>query len=96
MDRGHYKIGSVDYTHKGKIIRSIVGSKAAIEHIKNLDPNDYQVGYVPNGYEKRPDLISNIFYRSPSYFWSIMFYSNLPDAFEDFDVGSRILIPRDE
>lgn len=96
MENGHYSIGSVSYRHKGKIIKSIVGSPAAIDHIKNLNPEDFEVGYIPNGYEHRPDLISWVYHDTPSRFWSIMFYSNLPDAFEDFQVGSRILTPRDE
>lgn len=93
---GHYSLGFSEYRHRGKLVRSIVGNQTAIDTIKNINPNDFEVGYIPNGYEDRPDLISWVYYGTVDDYWSIMFYSNLPDAFEDFKVGKQLLAFKDE
>lgn len=91
----HYEIGSSDYEHRGVKVRSIVGNEQADNFIARIDLLNLADGFIPPGYEHRPDLISNLFYSSPAYFWYIALTSNLPDAFEDFVVGKRIKIPNE-
>jgi hypothetical protein len=52
------------------------------------------VGYIPAGYEHRPDLISNLFYGSPKNWWLLMLVNSVEDPFEGFNVGDSILIPK--
>ena len=54
----------------------------------------YDVGYVPAGYEHRPDLISNIFYGSPKNWWLLMLVNGISDPAEGFRVSQKILIPK--
>ena len=54
----------------------------------------YEVGYVPAGYEHRPDLISNVFYGSPRNWWLLMLVNGITDPGEGFKTSQRILIPK--
>ena len=49
---------------------------------------------IPAGFEHRPDLISNVFYGSPSNWWLLMLVNGISDPFEGFNVRDRILIPK--
>ena len=55
---------------------------------------DYEVGYVPAGYEHRPDLISNVFYGTPKNWWLLMLVNSITDPFEGFNENDQILIPK--
>lgn len=90
-----YDKGFVDYNHKGKIIRSSVGDSKQDEFF--TDPKNtynFQIGVIPVGYEHRPDLISNVFYGTPNFWWLILSYNNINDPFEGLNVGDTILIPK--
>jgi hypothetical protein len=90
-----YDTGFVDYSHKGKTIRSSVGN--SIQDNFSQDPSksyDFQIGVIPVGYEHRPDLISNVFYGTPNFWWLILSYNNINDPFEGLNVGDTILIPK--
>ena len=50
-------------------------------------------GKVPAMVQQRPDLISNIFYNSPGYWWYIMQYNGITDPFEELKAGQPISIP---
>ena len=92
---GPYELDAVKVTHKNAIITTIVGSPVYDDLIENLDTvYNYEVGYVPNGYEHRPDLISNVFYGTPKNWWLLMLVNNITDPFEGFKVNERILIPK--
>jgi len=90
-----YSTGEVKYTHKGKVVNSSVGSNS-IDRITKYSNSifKYDVGYIPAGFEHRPDRISNLFYGTPSYWWLILLVNNIPDSFEGLGVGDRILIPK--
>ena len=87
-------IGSITVKHRGQDIIASTGSVSYDAYVANL-PNLYshKVGFIPAGYEHRPDLISNLFYGSPKYWWLLMLVNNISDPFEGFNVNDRILIP---
>lgn len=90
-----YSSGEVRYSHKGKITNSFVGSPA-IDKLTTFGTElyRYDVGYIPPGFEHRPDRISNLFYGTPAYWWLILLVNNVPDSFEGLNVGDRILLPK--
>lgn len=90
-----YSIGVTEYQHKGKTITSVVGDKS-FDKLTRFSESiySYDVGYIPAGYEHRPDLISDLFYNTPGYWWLLMLVNNITDPFEGFNVNDRILIPK--
>jgi len=94
-DKGPYSFDSVEVVHRGKKTTTIVNSEVfdtILENINNI--YDYEIGFVPTGYEHRPDLISNVFYGDPGYYWLLMLVNNIYDPMEGFFVGQRIKIPK--
>jgi hypothetical protein len=91
--RGLFSIGSVDYQHKGETIRSIVGSPLADKYIVNSNKIPIEIGFIPEGFQFRPDLIAETFYDSPASWWNVMLQSNIPD-YKDLKVYTRIILPR--
>ena len=87
----HYFLGSIKTSHKTKSL--VVG--AGSTGFDNAEDSiiSYQTAYVINGYEHRPDLISDIFYNTPEYWWLILLYNNIDDPFEGLNVGDQIKIP---
>tara|TARA_Y100000296_G_C5104346_1_gene221702 strand:+ start:506 stop:796 length:291 start_codon:yes stop_codon:yes gene_type:complete len=95
MNISHYQFGKNTIRHKGRLTTTSVGNDRADYMVSNLrDLYDYNVGYIIAGYEHRPDLISDLFYGTPEYWWLIMLFNNITDPFESFNVGERILIPK--
>ena len=91
----HYFLGKRELVHKGRRTTTsvgVLGADSAIRDLHNL--YRYDVGYILAGYEHRPDLISDIFYSTPEYWWLIMLFNNITDPFEELNVGDRILIPK--
>lgn len=90
-----YDKGFVDYLHKGKTIRSSVGN--SLQDLFSTNPKEtytFDIGIIPVGYEHRPDLISNVFYGTPNFWWLILSYNNINDPFEGLNIGDTILIPK--
>lgn len=90
-----YTIGERLYDHKGATINSIVGSQTADTFIEALSKlESYMTVRIPTGYEHRPDLISELFYNTPIYWWLILLHNNIPDPFQGLNVGDIIQIPK--
>jgi len=88
-------MGSDIFTHKGKQIRTIVGSRKADEYFSKFSFEELtKVGVVPPAYENRPDLIANLFFQDPYTLWYVCFISSKYDVFEDFFTGSTIRVPK--
>ena len=87
-----YSYGVTLLQHKGNLVTTSVGSEydTFIASLKNK-PNF--TGSVPRMYESRPDLISDVFFDSPGYWWYIMQYNNMVDPFEELRGGAPLLIP---
>ncbi len=92
--KNHYSTGVDFVRHKGKTSTTSVTNSDANAFIANLDTISVMVGFVKNGFEHRPDLISELFYDTPTYDWLIMMLNNIDDPFEGFNVGDRIFLPK--
>lgn len=93
-NRSAYSYDSVEVRHRNKNVLTTLNSPELDTLIQSIDDAyDYEVGYVPEGYEHRPDLISNVFYGTPKNWWLLMLVNNIPDPFEGFNVNEKILIP---
>ena len=88
----HYMLGEVDLTHRSKKTNTAVGSDGFDSFRFGLGA-EHEIVYVIPGYEHRPDLISNIFYKTPEYWWVILLYNNIDDPFEGLNIGDQIKIP---
>ena len=81
--------------HRKVVTTTILNTSEFDNLSKNLDTAyEYEIGYVPAGYEHRPDLISNVFYGSPKNWWLLMYVNGINDPFEGFKTDERILIPK--
>ena len=94
-NRGPYSLDVNQVRHRNVITTTIVNTPKFDSMLSNLDSAyEYEVGYVPNGYEHRPDLISNVFYGTPKNWWLLMLVNNISDPNEGFNVSDKILIPK--
>lgn len=87
-------IGDYSPYHRGALTNSPTGSQSFSDFIEGIESAfNYEVGYIPAGAAHRPDLISNVFYGTPAYWWLILLANNVPDPFEGLNEGDQILIP---
>lgn len=94
-DRGPYSLDEVRVNHRNITTNTIVNSEKFDLLLENLDNAfKYDIGYIPAGYEHRPDLISNLFYNSPKNWWLLMLVNGINDPFEGFNLNDVILIPK--
>lgn len=92
---GPYSLGFLDVSHRDATVRTIFNSKQHDNLLQNMESlYTYEVVYVPQGYQHRPDLISNVFYGSPKYWWLLMLVNNISDPFEGFYLDQKIMIPK--
>jgi len=95
QDKGPYSLDEVRVQYKNITTNTIVNAEKFDTLLAKLDTAfEYEVGYIPEGYEHRPDLISNLFYGSPKNWWLQMLVNSVEDPFEGFNVGDSILIPK--
>jgi len=87
-----YSFGSIKMQHKNKYTTTSVGSEYDL-FVRTLHSRNSKRGKVPAMVAYRPDLISNIFYNSPGYWWYIMQYNGITDPFEELGPGKPISIP---
>tara|TARA_R110002020_G_scaffold40484_1_gene119662 strand:- start:739 stop:1044 length:306 start_codon:yes stop_codon:yes gene_type:complete len=87
-----YSHGVRALNHKGHNCTTSVGSQMdlVVEDIANVDS---RVGRIPPQFAHRPDLISNLFYGTPGYWWYLMQVNGISDPMEGFNSGDQILIP---
>ena len=92
----HYSLGAHIIKHRHKVTSTSVGTVGFDLSQEDLEASytDYDIAYVIAGYEHRPDLISNVFYYTPAYWWLLLLYNNIDDPFEGLNVGDQIKIPR--
>jgi hypothetical protein len=94
-NRGPYSVAYQDISHRNCKVRTILNTPIFDNMIKNMDvAYNYEVGYIPNGFAHRPDLIANVFNGTPDKFWLLMLINNKPDPNESFNVRERLLIPK--
>tara|TARA_R110000803_G_scaffold185166_1_gene247527 strand:+ start:2702 stop:3007 length:306 start_codon:yes stop_codon:yes gene_type:complete len=94
-NRGPYSLDHNQVLHRGVTTTTILNTPRFDNILSDLDnAYEYEVGFVPAGYEHRPDLISNIFYGSPANWWLLMLVNGITDPGEGFKINQRILIPK--
>jgi hypothetical protein len=94
-NNGPYSFDVRRSKHRNATVTSILNSPIFDKLIRDIDKTyEYEIGYVPAGYEHRPDLIANVYYGSPNNWWLLMLVNNITDPFEGFKVNERILIPK--
>jgi len=94
-NRGPYALDAVKVRHRGVTVTTIVNSPLFDSILENEKRSyNYEVGYVPAGFQHRPDLISNVFYESPENWWLLMLMNNISDPFEGFKLNERFVIPK--
>ena len=94
-NRGPYSLDVNKVRHRNVLTTTIVNTPKFDSILSDLDSAyEYEVGYVPNGYEHRPDLISNVFYGTPKNWWLLMLVNSISDPNEGFKVNDKILIPK--
>ena len=94
-NRGPYELDGNIVSHRNIRTTTILNYKKFDGVLADLENYyEYEVGYVPEGYENRPDLISNVFYGTPKHWWLLMMVNNITDPFEGFQVNQRIVINR--
>jgi|TARA_R110002110_G_scaffold374148_1_gene583958 hypothetical protein len=94
-NRGPYSLDVNKVRHRNVLTTTIVNTPKFDSILSDLDSAyEYEVGYVPNGYEHRPDLISNVFYGTPKNWWLLMLVNSISDPNEGFKINDKILIPK--
>lgn len=92
--KNHLKIGSYQITHKDKSLTTNLHSTDFEAFLKDMDKFDYRVGRIPPGYEHRADLISNLFYNTPTLDWLLCWFNEISDPFQQLNTGDIIKIPK--
>lgn len=90
--KNHYSVDVNLITHRDKVIATSLNTNMD-SFIQSLNNLDFKVGYIPAGFEHRPDLISNLFYETVTNDWLILMFNNIKDPFQELNIGDRILIP---
>jgi hypothetical protein len=94
-NRGPYSLDYNQVLHRGVTTTTILNTPKFDHILANLgNAYEYEIGYVPVGYEHRPDLISNVFYGSPKNWWLLMLVNGISDPGEGFTQNQRIIIPK--
>lgn len=93
MYLNHHQSGYEVESHKGKTVITSTTSRTFELFTNSVDNLPFKVGYIPAGYEHRADLISDLFYNTPTYDWLICYFNNISDPFNQLNIGERILIP---
>lgn len=90
----HLKYSNDYKIHKDKKIRTTFNSLDYESYIQSLDLIKFDLGRIPAGYEHRADLISNLFYGTPTLDWVICLVNKINDPFQQLNVGDPIKIPK--
>lgn len=88
----HLKYSKGSVSHKNKLIASTFNSDLYEQYLESLNDYEFTVGRIPAGYEHRADLISNLFYNTPTLDWLICVTNNVSDPFQQLNVGDQIKI----
>jgi len=87
-----YSYGVTVLKHRNKFVTTSLGSDFD-SYLNSMEFTKSRKGKVPAMVQHRPDLISNIFYDTPGYWWYVMQYNGITDPFEQLNPGDDIDIP---
>lgn len=88
----HLSLGVRDVSFKDKKVASSINSATFEATLSNLDSAPRSVGVIPPGFEHRADLISNLFYDTPTFDWVILWANDISDPLQQLNVGDRLTI----
>lgn len=92
--KNRHTIGDVELYHRGVLTHTPVGNLEYDSLVENAeDAFQVDIGIIPPEAAHRPDLISNVFYGTPAYWWLLMLVNGVSDPFNGFNPGDRILLP---
>ena len=57
-----------------------------------IDGNESIIN-IPDGFQYRPDNLSQYYYNDPTYYWIFYYVNNLEKGIEDFCVGKELIVP---
>jgi len=83
-------------THRDKLFTTSVGSRLYESLYCGLGVNlnfPLTPGFIPTGYNHRPDLIANLWSNTPTSWWRICEVNNIFDNFEQLNSKTKIYIP---
>lgn len=92
--KNHYSQGVEEVSHRGKSLATSFNSLSFESLLESFKAMPFEVGFIPAGYQHRPDMISDLFYNTPTFDWLIMMFNNIKDPFQELNVNDRILIPK--
>ena len=87
-----YNYGVVYLKHKGREVTTSVGSEYD-SLLFQLNSVESRAGRIPPMFKERPDIISDVFYDTPGYWWYPMQFNCYFDPFENLQAGANISIP---
>ena len=90
----HLSRGSVTVTHKTFNVTTTLNSGEFEKFLESFEYFAYENGHIPPGYEHRADLISNLFYGTPTLDWLICWFNNVDDPFQQLNILDPIRIPK--
>lgn len=90
----HLKSGNILVSHKDKVLATSLNSRDFRNFLSKMDTLDFDSGVIPPGFEHRADLISNLFYNTPTLDWLICWFNNVSDPFQELNIGDSIKIPK--
>ena len=96
INNSRQSFGHVLINHKGITIPTSVGSKSYESQFSgensmiNFEGTN---GNIPNGYQHRPELISNLFMGGANSWWIVCERNGIFDVFEQLNSGDNIRLP---
>lgn len=91
--KNHLRFGSVEIKHLDKNISTSINSIDFEKYMENIRSLPFKYIKIPPGYEHRADLISNVFYKTPTLDWLVCWYNNIKDPFQQLNVGDILKLP---
>lgn len=92
--RNHLGVGFVTVKHKNFRVTTSLNSSNFEAFVESIEDYDFESGHIPPGYEHRADLISNLFYGTPTLDWLICWFNNISDPFQQLNILDAIKIPK--
>ena len=88
----HLSMGIQDKIFKDKKVASSNNSSEFEMTLAHLNSSPRSIGTIPPGFEHRADLISDLFYGTPTFDWVVLWANNISDPFQQLNAGDRIVI----
>ena len=88
-----YDFGVTKIMHKGKEITTSINTNFFDNIQITINSEPFSVGTVKQYIQHRPDVISDIFYNTSTYWWYLLMYNNINDPFNRLNPTDKFLIP---